>query len=109
MPTGRLGAQNLAVATYTAVYTVPASTFAVVTLSICNRANTPCAVRVAITNTAPPSAPGNGEFIEFDAEVLGKGVLERTGLVLDAGRIISVYSSATNVSAVAWGIETPTA
>lgn len=109
MPTGRLGAQNLSIATYTAVYTVPATTFSVVTLSVCNRGNTPCAVRVAITTTAPPSAPGNSEFIEFDAEVLGKGVLERTGLVLDAGKIISVYSSAANVSAVAWGIETPTA
>lgn len=108
MATGRLGAQNLSAATYTAVYTVPASTFSVVTLSICNRANQACSVRVAITTTTPPSTPGNGEFIEFDSEILGKGVLERTGIVLDAGKIISVYSSAANVSAVAWGIETST-
>lgn len=108
MPTGRLGAQNLSAATYTNVYTVPAGTYSVITLSICNRGNQACAVRVAITTTTPPSAPGNGEFIEFDAEILGKGVLERTGLVLDAGKIVSVFSSAANVSAVAWGIETST-
>lgn len=108
MATGRLGANDLSAATYTAVYTVPATTFSVVTLSICNRGNQACTVRVAITTTVPPSAPGAGEFIEYDAEISGKGVLERTGIVLDAGKIISVYSSAANVSAVAWGIETPT-
>ena len=108
MPTGRLGANDLALGTYTAVYTVPASTFSVITLSICNRGNTACTVRVAITTTVPPSSPSAGEFIEFDTEVGGKGVLERTGIVLDTGKIISVLSSAANVSAVAWGIETPT-
>ena len=108
MATGRLGAQDLSAATYTAVYTVPSTTFSVVTLSICNRANQACTVRVAITTTVPPLAPGAGEFIEFDAEILGKGVLERTGIFLDAGKIISVYSNAAHVSAVAWGIETTT-
>ena len=108
MATGRLGANDLTAATYTARDTVPATTFSVVTLSICNRGNGPCTVRVAITTTSPPSTPNAGEFIEFDAEIGGKGVLERTGIVLDAGKIISVYSNAANVSAVAWGIETPT-
>jgi len=103
MANGRLGASDLSAATLTSVYTVPVDTFTVVSLSLCNRANQATNVRVAV---AAASTPTNAEWIEYDTELLGKGVLERTGIVMDAGKILVVYSTSPNVSAVAMGIET---
>ena len=106
MATGRLGTANLAASTNTTVYTVPATTFAVVTLSICNRSNSAITCRVSLSTTTTPAAD---EWIEYDTEILPKGVLERTGLVMQTGLNLVVWSSTANVSAVAIGIETPTA
>lgn len=108
MATGRLGAADLSATTYTTLYTVPASTFAVVTVNLCNRSASSRTVRIAVTTTAGPSAPANTEFIEYDSTLVGNGVLERTGIVMDAGKIISVYASSTDISATCFGIETST-
>jgi hypothetical protein len=105
MATGVLGTANVGAAANTVVYTCPANTFAVVTLSICNRSNTTMTARVALSAT---SSPALAEWIEWDVEILPKGVLERTGLVLEATRNLVVYTSTGNTSAVAFGIETPT-
>ena len=109
MATGRLGAEDLAATTYTTLYTVPADTFSVVTVNLLNRGSTAVNARIAVTTVGGPSAPSNQEFIEYDVSISGNGVLERTGLVLDAGKIVSVYASDTGISAVCMGIETSTA
>lgn len=106
MATGRLGVADLSATTNTTVYTVPATTFSVVTVSVCNRGATSATVRIALAASATPS---DSEWLEYDSTVLPKGVLERTGIVMEAGKLLVVYSSNTSVNAVVMGIETSTA
>jgi hypothetical protein len=106
MATGRLGVADLSAATNTTLYTVPATTFSVITVNIVNRSASAVTIRVAVASAATPA---DSEYIEYDVSLAAKGVLERTGIVMDAGKLLVVRSSATSVNAVAYGIETATA
>lgn len=102
MPSGVLGAADLAAATNTTIYTVPASRVATVNINICNRGTSPVKIRLAVSATASPAA---GSYIEYDANLAGNGVLERTGFVLEAGRLVVAYSDLATVSVVVHGFE----
>ena len=102
MATGRLGTADLAATTLTTLYTVPASKVASFTLSITNRSQVAVNVRVALASSATPAS---SEYIEYDTVVQGNSVLERTGLVLDAAKLVVVYAGAAGISANAYGYE----
>ena len=106
MATGRLGIANLSAGgDSTSVYTVPSGYFAVVSVNVCNRSNQAVAIRIA---AASLDVPADGEYLEYDTELLGRGVLERTGIIIGAGQKIVVRTSGANVNAVVFGIETST-
>jgi len=105
MASGRLGKADLVATTDTVVYTCPADTFTVATVSICNRGNQVITLKMSVSDSGTPDA---SEYVEYNTEVLSHGVLERTGLVMNAGQKLVVWSNAVNVSAVVMGIETGT-
>ena len=103
MAAGRLGTpQDLAATTNTTLYT-NATTYAVASVTLCNRNSTAVSIRLALSATA---TPGNAEYIEYGTTIPANGVLERTGLVVGATQNLVAYASATGVSAVVYGIET---
>ena len=110
MANGILGSADLAAATETGIYLVPTSTFSVATISICNKNSTSITVRLAIAKTDPDglTTPAADDYLEYDTEILPNGVLERTGIVIDASRQIYARSSAANTAVMVYGIETAT-
>ena len=111
MANGILGSADLAATTYTGVYLVPEDTFSVVTVSICNKNSSSITVRLAVAKTDPLGAtlPAADDYLEYETEILPNGVLERTGIVIDASRQVYARSSAANTAVMVYGIETATA
>ena len=109
MATGRLGAFNITTTADTTVYTCPVTTFSVVSVNICNRSSSTSAnIRIAVSTLATPTT---AEYIEYDTALVANGVLERTGIVMDAGRylVVQTPTGSPSLSVVVYGIETSTA
>ena len=105
MATGRLGNFAIAATTNTTVYTVPTGYYTVCNISLTNRNATAINIRLAMASTGTPNA---SEWLEYDTILIPNGVFERTGLVLQAGLNIVVYSDTANLGCTVYGIETPT-
>jgi hypothetical protein len=110
MATGRLGTANITTTSNTTVYgPVAAATFAVVSVNVVNRSSSAAAlIKIAVSSSA---TPGLDEWIEFESSLVANGVLERTGIVIDATKYIVVQTPTATpaLSVVVYGIETSTA
>ena len=102
MPSGKLGAADLAANADTLLYTVPVGTVTTVSVRLCNRGTTQVKLRVAVGSGAAPAA---SDYIDYDANVPANGILENTGIVMSAREKLWVRSDTTNVSARAHGFE----
>lgn len=102
MASGRLGAVDITASTNTTLYTVPTGKVSTFSVCFCNRTSLPSLVRLAIANT---STPTNAEWVLFDIKLDANGTIERTGLILDANKLVVVYANTAGVSATAYGFE----
>lgn len=98
---GLLGSYTILKGIPQSIYIGNTNEGAVVTLNICNRNNKSTNIRVAITDSM--HSPTSSEYIEYDVEILAKGVLERSGVVVGLNQYLTVYSSESNVTATCWG------
>ena len=91
--------------TLTTLYTVPASTQAVVsTISVCNQSASATTFRIAI-RVAGAGISGE-DYIAYDSTIAGNDTTFITvGITLAATDVISVYSTAATVSFNAFGSE----
>lgn len=86
------------VSTYATLYTVPASTEAIVSsIVICNTAASPATYRIGLDETE--GTPSASEWLVYDATVPANDTIALTlGVSLDSGRYIRVSSSANTVT-----------
>ena len=98
-----LGQQALAATTNTDVYTVPASTSAVIsTITVANRANTATTFRLAIRPAG--AAIANQHYIAYDVPLAANDTTNLTlGITLATTDVITAYAGSANVSVGVFG------
>jgi len=100
-----LGQSAPSATTATTLYTVPASTDAVVsTISVCNRAATSGTYRIAIRPAG--AALANSHYIAYDSAITANNTTFITvGVTLDTTDVITVYASSADMTFSAFGTE----
>lgn len=99
-----LGQSKPSAATNTTLYTVPASTAAVVsTLAICNDSASATAYRVAVAAAATPTS---SEYLVYGASVPANDTVFLTlGVTAQAAKLLVVYAASANLVFSAFGSE----
>ena len=100
-----LGQVSPGSATNTALYTVAGSTSTVISSIIaCNRAPSGGTFRIAVGTSA--SEVDNSEYIAYDTSLAENDtVILTSGITMESGKIISVYSSGSSISFSVFGSE----
>lgn len=109
MSTGRLNIGGTSVqlgTTNTTLYTVPNGNYSIFNVSLTNTSATAVTIKLALASSTTPTT---SDFIEQQTTIVGYGVFERTGLVLQAGySVVASASVGSTVNATVYGIETST-
>lgn len=107
MPTNYkvLGQSNPAATTATTLYTVPASTQAVIsTIVVANLTATNATFRIAVRVNGATLA--NSQYVAYDVTVGASDSTALTlGITLGAADVVTVYASTANVTFTAFGSE----
>ena len=100
-----LGQSNPSATTNTTLYTVPASTSAVVsTITICNQASSAATYRIAVRPAGASAAAQH--WIVYGATVAASDTTALTlGLTLATTDVVTVYASTATLSFSAFGSE----
>ena len=100
-----LGQSAPAATTATTLYTVPATTSAVVsTINVCNRVATTDTFRIAIRPAGATLA--NQHYIAYDTTIPGGDSVNITaGISLAATDVVTVYAGTANLTFAAFGAE----
>lgn len=100
---GVLGTRALLAGVPQAIYVCNNEQATVLTLNVVNKNTVPAKIRVSIGTSA--TNQGLAEFLEFETELLPKGVLERTGLIVSPNSYLIVKADVSNCNAVCYGVE----
>lgn len=100
-----LGQSAPAATTSTDLYTVPASTEAVISsLVVCNRSTSSATYRISVSPDG--AALANSQYIVYDATINGSDTVALTlGITVNAADKIRVYASTADLTFSAYGSE----
>ena len=108
MTAERFGALDLAATTNTFLMSSPSGSDCTVNVSFANRNSTEVMIRLALVDEVMATAVANlsdEDYLEYDTEILGNEVLERTGIVVPEDHSLVVFSNTASVSVIAYGFQ----
>ena len=89
--------------TEASLYTVPASTQAVVTVNVCNKSTSARTYRLGLVATN--AAAGANDWLAYDKLIDPNDVQQFTGIGMNAANTLRGYASTADVTFVASGVE----